>query len=329
MKWNISVNDHRRIAIAVYGALATALNDPHISEPQLVANLTFHIPKRINAITLESNVQIRAGSIFVHGQPFVKWASMPEPTPRSVEIGDLLLLQTTLQKRRPLCQRALLLQAKKTLHLPARPDNNNQLVLYANWPSFKYVRSGSLTNEHRHIVEPDMYDATQYLLLNSSFAPPHQHCHYYFHRYCAAHTAQPTLPNLSRYQCFALELAEFILGDAGKSYSTPPEQGDIGWNRVINDLCSLTASGLSCYVKRATQETSSSRGQGLFYLMGDSSAFCMLTSLDAGFSRKYSNHFRKDEPPMVIGDWPGESSDNEGLSIIEISVDVERGVPMP
>ncbi len=234
-----------------------------LKEPEIIADLCKEIPDGLNGKIIAQR-NISSGSVFVHQQPKVHCDGFKG---KCVEIGDLLLIRSEYEKQN--C-RALLLQAKKTNNLFLTPDNHDQHLLYNEWPEFEYKKSTpSLNGKKRHIQDADVYLGTKYLLLPGNkkrlcntfgFIP---FCDYecylrckdiaeikseeeriYFRRlyshYMGLFSAIPTKPDLTNYQCFINELACFILGFAGKSFSTP-ETGENGWNQVIQDLIDVTA----------------------------------------------------------------------------------------
>lgn len=127
MRVLFSSADIARLGHAVSCAVGDAFWYTTRSEPQLVANLVWQLPKYINAASLSGSTKVKAGGVFVHARPFVACTSFPEPKPASVEIGDLLLLRTLVVNKKVEEQHALLLQAKKA-SIPATPDNSNQLT---------------------------------------------------------------------------------------------------------------------------------------------------------------------------------------------------------
>lgn len=321
-----SLDDMRAIRFAVCRALHNAFKNPAQSEPQLVANLVFEFPGEINQIKLSGTTQISAGGVFVHSRPLVACSSFPKPTPRSVEIGDLLLVRTLVVSKEIKEKRALLLQAKKADNIPAKPDNENQWHLYEKWPRFTYAaRSGGLTGKTRHIKEPDMYDAAKYLLIGQGPAAyrPYARCVWPFHwlfwepESCHHYTAQPTAPEIGRYRCFANELVEFISGNAGKDF-VKPRPRTRGWDRVIEDLIAETAKANTIYTGRAKGNAAPApRGNGvLFFSLAKPTSFSLFGD---DFSGGTTN---SDEPPKVPSEWGGDS-DGRGISVIEIVV--ERG----
>lgn len=304
--------------LAIYNSFNSKVPQP--SEPQLVANLVWQLPLCINK--LPSRIGIKAGGVFVHQRPYVTFLT---PSPATVEIGDLLLIRTLVINGKIEEQRALLLQAKKTKHMPATPDNANQWFLYEQWPSFTYSpKYKGLAGKTRHIREPDMYDAAKYLLIGSNPALSQwvkTACGCFFHCDCygpavlSHHTAQPTKPNISRYKRFADELVQFLMGNAGKVYE-PPTTNTTGWNQVIDDLITDTATASTVFMGRASSQlVKSSRGCLSFMTPGNSSIFFTIVK-DVVVNENPS------APPEVPAEW---SLDGEGGGISIVEVVVEQG----
>jgi len=335
MKWNVKGDYHVELEDVIDEALVDAFLDPSQSEPQLIANLVWYLPRYLNSIKPRSGVSIQSSGVFVHGQPFVKCTPFPNPTPQSVEIGDLLLLRTGLVNGRVSEQRALLLQAKKFQDPHKTPDNPNQHHLYDVWPTFEYVRSTpALNGKKRHITGNDVHLGTKYLLIRDyagcKVDCPSPDCMY---PTCAGDclslmTAHPTNPKLSHYRDFRNELLEFILGNAGKEYVSPPPKRTRNWDKVIEDLTTISAERVSLWMRRASSGTSSTRGQQLsriqrgqmHFSTGISSRHSQLAHV--GFPRQGEWY---DEPPSV----PPIEFDNEeykdgGVSIIEFVVNSEE-----
>lgn len=324
MKWTINREDYWKLSEAVIIALHKAFHNLSQREPQLIANLVWYLSKQIHNISLSSGVSIKTGGVFVHAHPLVKCNSFPEPDPASVEIGDLLLLRTSLIDKTVVDRRAILLQAKKDTKLNPKPDNKNQHHLYAKWPQFEYVRSGpELTGRKRCITGLDLYNAAKYLLIGSDplcFCEfPHYLCCDYMHPFLGDHdhlllTAQPSQPELSHYRCFFQELLEFILGDAGKTFNSPPgRERSNDWDKVIEDLTSVTAQQDSKFMDRASSGESKKRGQCLAFSSGTFPELSMISK--AGFSVDGKDE-GDDSPPLVPEEWSG-GEDDGGISIIE------------
>lgn len=324
----LSSSEMLRIADAVSKAIFQAFQ-ANSEEPQLVANLVWQLPHHINQIQFQGPSKVSAGGVFVHARPFVTCNSFPEKEPESVEIGDLLLIRTLVEKEVVVERRALLLQAKKVKGIPAKLDHQNQWHLYERWPQFTYAaRSGALKGKTRHITEPDMYDAAKYLLIEADPAACHWHpmccvdwpIHLlgYWPHLCRHHTAQPTKPEISRYRCFAGELLEFLAGNAGKIFVDPPTGAD-GWDQVIHDLITETVNAKTIFMGRAAEKgTKADRGNGVLFM-----------SQPAATQQGLNKHFlvvdgeakgNDNEPPNLPNEWD-KDSDGGGISIIEVIVE--------
>jgi hypothetical protein len=313
------------IGKTVHEALHYAFQDRSRSEPQLVANFVWALPNFIkkNEAKFSGATKIKAGGVFIHSRPLVTY---DVSFPRTVEIGDLLLIRTLVINKNIKEQRALLLQAKKAKIIPAQPDNQKQWSLYEKWPRFTYARgSGALKGKKRHINEPDMYDAAKYLLIGShplscDWACIHDmdYCLFHIHkpddsRY-ACWTAHPTRPQLSRYRCFACELIEFLAGNAGKVFEEPVPITR-GWNRVIKDLINMTSKAKSIFMQRAAAglKVGSSRGTALF---------CTTTTKQSNFFLVAGDCEWIKEPQDVPSEW--SKDDGSGISIIEVIIEQKR-----
>jgi hypothetical protein len=310
-------------------AIDAALSNRTKSEPQLVANLVWEIPRAINTLSSVGGRTIRSGGVFVHAQPFVECSSFPHTKPSSVEIGDLLLLRTEVRGGQVSDRRALLLQAKKVSDFPATPDNANQHHLYATWPPFKYVRSTKeLNGKERHITGLDLHDASRFLLIEDQASRCFQYpsCWCSFHP-CRCHvmTASPTRPTLCHYRCFLCEFTDFLLGNAGKAFTFPPPGRTRNWDRVIKDMITVTAKRRSVFVGGAAGATVKSRGQAcaLSFLSGDQPAtYGNLHAIWGKGSHQLENG--NDGPPNVREKWAVENDESGGISIIEFIVSNEE-----
>jgi hypothetical protein len=291
-------------------------------EPQLVANLLFHIISR-----LRTNPFISASGIFVHGQPHIACDTYPKATPASVEIGDILLIRSDVASNgQHTNSRALLLQAKKAASIPTTPDNENQYYIYKKWPKFRYVRHMDIFNgQVRHASDVDMCDGAQYLILIKGNGCPA--C--YFYPYggghphslatrAIAHTAHASVGGLSHYLQFCSALVGFILGNYGKAYDPVPPASDIGWSRIIHDLTSVTATNASRYIQRAGATKAPQRG--MFHLFGAPRANSPLASAfgaTPGFGKN------TEEPPLIpLEPERNQTEDDQpkGITILEFSV---------
>lgn len=215
----------------------------------------------------------------------------------------------------------MLLQAKKAKHVPTMPDNPNQLYLYTNWPAFEYIRSTPVLNgKKRFLNEWGMYNAAKYLLIsNGDFGytcfgwdwPP-------FECPSLAMTAQPGDPELSNYRCFCGELVNMILGNAGKSYTSPPPKWNRHWDRVIEDLTKVTATRVSKYIKRASRGVSGDRGQMMMFCFGSGLMHQDSTLHAAGITENFFREGDNRRPEIAIED---DDQFSGGVSIIEFVVE--------
>lgn len=325
MKWSIDIYDYRNLLRAVNVGISDALCKPKLNEPQIRANLVWTLPRAINAFSLGRKWTLKSGGVFVHSRPLVKFNNQKQVSV-SVEIGDLLLLRTEVSGEKVTDRRALLLQAKKVSKFPVTPDNDDQHDLYANWPFFEYVYSTSALNKKkRHITGLDLHDASRFLLI-SDRTVEHFHCleccYSFYPCFCEVMTASPTKPKLSHYRCFVSELVDFLLGDAGKAFKNPPPARTRNWDKVINDLVTVTAKRRSAFVKSPEGTT---RGQGdvFFFLSreqpGDYGLLHALWGDGASLNEKAN-----DGPPQVPAQWTKSDSENNGISVIEFIVSNER-----
>ena len=318
-------SDLIQIKSAIANAVHNAFSNLKDSEPQLVANLVWQLPKQINEIKLSGNIKISAGGVFVHSRPLVTCTSFPTKTPSSVEIGDVLLIRTLVVDGGVKQKQALLLQAKKAKSIPAKPDNVNQWHLYEKWPRFTYAaRSGDLAGKKRYIQEPDMYDAAKYLLIASTLS--YAYCTgcfrcspcdcFCWHMGYAHFTAKPTKPDIGAYRCFVCELVDFLNGNVGKVFEKPASRTR-GWNQVIHDLINDTAKAKTIFMGRANQKSSKyQRGNGrMFLTQTNESDFFMVSGSSKGSGEN-------NKPPEDLEQW--EESDHGGISIIEVVIEQEE-----
>ncbi len=332
MKWSLTSVEYDEIYLSIHTALYNALSLHSTSEPQLVANLVWELPRAVNSISLPGVWSVKSAGVFVHAQPFVKCNCFPDPRPKSVELGDLLLLRTEVCRGQVTNRRAMLLQAKMVTHLPATPDNSNQHHLYTNWPTFEYVRSTrALNGKKRHVTGLDLYDASRYLLISDQrFRYPCclQCWHIFTPQYCCANTASPTAPELSHYRCFAMELVEFLLGDSGKAFVIPPPKRTRNWDRVIEDLIEVTSLRRSVFMRRAAGTATEGRGQGPFLSFQSGNQLSTNGIIQTLMDRSSQSEIINDGPPEVPEMWPDEKDDGGGISIVEfvVSTDGEERV---
>lgn len=297
---------------AIDKAIYVSFNDFSKSEPQLIANLVWNLPKKVNETELSSHFSVKCGGVFVHGQPLVECPDFPDPTPKSVEIGDLLLIRTEIKRGILEDRRAMILQAKKIDSFPSNPDNANQHHLYAHWPRFKYVRSGKLTGKFRSVTGIDLYNGAKYLMLTECSVCFPCACDFNF---CSI-TSHPTIPQLSHHQSFKKELISFILGDTGKNFKSPSPKSN-GWDRVIKDLLDETSRRYSVFMKRASKKSHKvQRGIQLMFFSGEPA--------QGGGLHNFILETEDQEPPTNIGEnWIEGNDEFSGISTIEFVINTE------
>lgn len=322
MIWKLTPVEQVEILDAVLNAVNISFHDPSESEPQLIANLVKQLPDQLNGIALGGSRSICAGGVFIHQKPFAACTSFPEPTPKSVELGDLLLIRTAKSRGVVLERRALLLQAKKAAKLPTKPDNKNQYHLYSNWPAFEYRRAGpELNGKTRHIKGPGLYSGAKYFLIGPD--PTSLGCigHWPLSSSsplsCQLATAEPAAPELNAYKCFFREVVDFIAGNSGRHYLSPPPKWTRGWDRVIDDLLSNAVSAKkSVYTKRAGVPQDA-RGNSLNFLSGnidESRGVGLLYTPREGIDQGNQG------PPDIPNEETSDDDNNGGVSVIEFVV---------
>lgn len=331
MRLTPSPSDYDNLLVAIHDAFRAAFRDPKQREEQLVANLVWRLPKQLNDVTLSGGNSLRTGGVFVHRQPLVKADSFPDAKNKSVEIGDLLLLRTAYHNGCLVDRRAMLLQAKKTKKLPARPDNKNQYHLYADWPRFEYVQSTPrLNGQRRHIRGFDVHNAAKFLLISdgSSSWPGcgtmlSSVCRLLCLDYhCQTVTAHPTKPHLTHHRCFAMDLLEFILGDSGKTYQTDIHHRANGWDKVIEDLTTITAERNTVFIKRASSGESSTRGDMMrMHFLSGEMPLSRLGELNIHTSDADSD--MQGPPEVTNRDDGGGDEEGRGISILEFTISSE------
>ena len=306
-------SDQQMLAFALQTAINSAITKG-TSEPDVVARLTYLIPKNVNGLKLRAAVNIKVGSVFIHQTPKVKFSGMVAQ--KYIEIGDLLLINKYINGSK-ITRKAMLYQAKIFKKLPVKPDNINQHELYQNWPDFEYVNSTALLNGQKRSVKGlDLHSSAKYLLLryNKPLSSTPFHILHSKFRSGNALTAHATNP-LSAHECFIKESYHFVLGDYGKEFNLLPDSDpDIGWSRVINDLINVTAKKVVSTMTSASGGTNPSRG---CFLYGEGLSFVETKNM-------IDEEPPYEVPPRHIDD---DSGDGEGISIIEIvieSVNVEE-----
>lgn len=96
MRWELSFRDQLDLYQKVGNAVLIALGNQSQSEPQLVANLVWQLPRALEGMRLSNGAYVNVRGVFIHSSPQVSCSSFPDKTKESVEIGDLLWVRTVL-----------------------------------------------------------------------------------------------------------------------------------------------------------------------------------------------------------------------------------------
>ena len=329
--------DQVKIKRLILNAIYSAFNDVQKSEPELVANLAYYIPKRLNGVTL-GHVSFLVGSVFIHQKPYVKNISNPSSWKSNyVELGDLLLINNLVENNKTIQRTALLMQAKKfskNTKNSIKPDNPDQLDLYSNWPKFEYIRCPQLNGQKRYIdckKETDIFNGAKYLLINKRKG------------LFGDYVSDPTMPTLTRFKPFYSELFDFITGNAGKEFvQLGFGSGDIGWSRVIYDVIyNIYSQNLSIKIAKNLPTSKKTRGfgyrgfgyRGFVHIYGDFSdkhGFVIQQFLNVNKYYSFSDSINADKEnigqPIVDennnnfgDDGINANEENNGFTIIEIT----------
>lgn len=312
-------SDQLDVKISILEALDYSFGNHNLSEPEMIANLTYYLPDYLNSLSL-NNIEFEAGGIFIHQKPYVAPCDPNNAWGKKyVELGDLLLVNNLVNNGQVLQRSALILQAKK-IHINTAkrvvPDNPEQWDLYSNWPRFKYVTPSKLKNQERYIdcsQEMDIFQGAKYLLIDNDS----KHCR------LSDYVAKSTQPELTQFRPFCCEIFDFITGNAGKLFVTDVcDKCDIGWDRIIQDLkqyiskvvLSKKIRGLAPY----QQINNATRGQGMCFLKDDNlknlSIYAYIINNNIMFINQSSDG-GDGGVPLIKG-----SEDNDGgISVIEIT----------
>lgn len=198
-------------------------------EPDYIAALTCNFPNALKKILTNNitNLDFRVCGCFIHQKPLAefidsKFSDMPSP-----EIGDLLIVYKEIDGKDEIYN-ALLLQAKVIKSNSAKTaDALHQLVLYTQWPHFKYKRAGHLNGEERDIYPKTIHSGAQYLLINNGRGKTSFGCA----------TANKSL-NVSL--SFAEQLIRLIEFQAGGTFVSNKERIIDDWSKMIWDLLEIS-----------------------------------------------------------------------------------------
>lgn len=302
------------LQLALWDALVLDAQRIRADEPQLVANMVCRIPNRVNSLPpfAGGRLTVKSGGIFVHGQPQVNSRKF-NPSHKSVEVGDLLLIRNERQYGGPpTAHSALLLQVKRYKRLLEKPYNKNQHYLYAQWPHFTYTSPSSLSTEPpRHVTGSNTYDGTKYLLIEEKV----HHRTHVLNELGGIMTALPTQPSLSHHQHFLGELVDFVLGDAGRAFASPPPPATIDWDKVVEDLLEVTRNRGAAPMSRARTSGARDRREAFFFITGSFDQSSVFVEYDAQSDPYYSNF---DDPPEIPVEREEEGG---GIPTIEFTID--------
>ena len=264
----------KKIKNAINETLKENLSEPHLIKiliDELVNNLNSIKNKKIN---IQSDLSIYSGGIFIHQRPKVKnienndWKNGKG----SVELGDLVLINTIVIDNQIIKRTALLMQAKKgKINKIIKPNNTYQLDLYTKWPRFEYVNGCGLKNKIRHInrnKDKDIDDGVKYLFINTNTTP------------AEASVTSATKLKLDELKNFSDEIYDFVTGSGGKEFKEVVVDNEKynydgkckyeckdkckGWCRVIADLIdNISELALPESYQRA-DHSEEKRGVGLF-----------------------------------------------------------------
>lgn len=197
----------------------------------LVRDLTNDIPVLIQKFCPFAVCQTQG--IFCHQSPKVKFNN-PKPNQKNcAELGDLLIVFTETINNQFSKSTALLLQAKCVSSTPHEVGINeqHQLYLYENWPTFTYSSPSELKNQSRSIKAIQNSEGSNYLLFSKN-------------QNVITHTYVTSIPNQSLSCRYALASA------IGKMFNFESDSGRIfipsisfipgdDWSNMINDIIKI------------------------------------------------------------------------------------------
>lgn len=202
-------------------------------EPDYIASLVLDSTPLIQSAlrAILPRYKINVASVFCHQTPKVEFVQNAN---KSCELGDILFVYTHTRSGKE-SGNALLFQAKMAEfiepHLIANKlaGDDMQLVLYRDWPEFKYVNSRKLTGQVRDVKPKAPHTGAQYLLIE-----PWLHESYYpFSR------LECSMPDkyLHPHNTLGEELFELFTFQSGRAFedSTAAAQSK-DWSQVVWDL---------------------------------------------------------------------------------------------
>lgn len=231
-------------------------------EPDFVAMLTTlgapDLHQMISVILAPIGMSCTTTGVFCHQTPKVRYGSGTV-----CELGDILLVHIHTKGGKVIHRNSLLLQAKMASIDGSKsgyvipPAEQHQLMLYSQWPTFEYYRSGpTLNGEIRNVFPHLAHPGAQYLLIDPSdnFKPGHSPPHGAYP--CAVWMAQPVLYSYQNLSDIILGLFNF---STGRVFG-PRSAKSYGWTRVVWDL--LESSLKKTYNRRNIKVTDEDRMAG-------------------------------------------------------------------
>lgn len=229
MNWNIKHKLYCDIHYAIETCI-TGLSSKQ--EPDYIAALVTRLPSKLSSIL---GHQYNVGGCFIHQKPCAQFCD-PTLSPKSPEIGDLLIVYKENKPNRKALYNALLLQAKKTNNIyntTISSGDKHQLILYTEWPRFKYCRAGYLNGQERSITPKTLTTGAQYLLIdeNNLYNTPCGH-----HTFWCASADQP----LTASKSLALQIINLLEFQTGRPFVYPSPMDH--WSKMIKDLLHISAT---------------------------------------------------------------------------------------
>jgi hypothetical protein len=131
----------------------------------LVSNLTKHLGSGWSQILNNFGINFKVSGIYCHQTPKVQFDNMNKS---SCELGDLIWCFFHRDKFGNTLRNAILFQAKCSSLQPLKinSDEKDQLDLYSKWPEFKYISSGKLNGQIRHVKPSAPRQGAQYLIID-------------------------------------------------------------------------------------------------------------------------------------------------------------------
>lgn len=139
-----------------------------VEEPDLIAHIIEQLPRDLyNSLhAYSASFIFNVTGVFCHQKPLADFGNIPCP-----ELGDLLLIYIEEDQNTEKRCNSLLLQAKKVINSTYTIYRNeeHQLKLYKEWPTFKYKRAGILNGTIRNIVPKSINIGAQYLMMKAPY----------------------------------------------------------------------------------------------------------------------------------------------------------------